>query len=189
MEQDDRNLLRRTHKGHEASARLLWQRHAGWMSSYAGALVGMSGPVRPEDVVQGVFLHILELDRATVRGVREVRPWLACLVRRQALNELRTARRRDKRERARLRSPERDPPEHDDEVQAAVARLSRRHREILHLRLALGLTVDQAAETLGVPRGTIASRQHAAVTALRSILAFPDPSTPPDRGGAVHVSA
>lgn len=188
MDQDDRNLLRRTHKGHEASARLLWQRHAGWMSSYAGMLIGVSGPVRPEDVVQGVFLHLLELDRATVRGVREVRPWLACLVRRQALNELRTTRRRDKRERARARPPERDPPEHD-ELRAAMARLSRRHREVLHLRLALGLTIEQTAETLGLPRGTVASRQHAAVAALRSILTVADTTIHPDCGGAVHASA
>ena len=188
MEPDDRNLLRRTHKGHEASARLLWRRHAGWMSSYAGTLVGASGPVRPEDIVQSVFLHILELDRATIRGVREVRPWLACLVRRRALNDLRAARRRNGRERTTVRDAEPDIPEHD-ELRAAFASLSRRHREILHLRLALGLTVDQAAETLGVPRGTVASRQHAAVRALRSILAPADPSGPPASGGPVHASA
>ncbi len=169
MEPDDRNLLRLTWKGHEPSARLMWRRHAGWMVSYAGAIVGRHGPVRPEDIVQSVFLHLLSLDRTTIRAVREVRPWLACLVRHQAVNDLRSERRRTNRERSACHPTPPSTATHD-EMLAALARLPRRHREVLHLRVAVGLTVDQTAEALGVPRGTIASRQHAATHALRTML-------------------
>ncbi len=170
MNSDDRTLLRKTHAGHEPSARELWRRHAGWMLAFARAVVGPRG-VSPDDVVQEVFCRLLGLDRRAIREVREVRPWLAQLTRREALNQLRAARRAAHREaRARLPEPPLAPLHEPRDLAAAVARLPRGQREVVHLRHIVGLSTDQTAEALGVPRGTVASRSHAAMRALRALL-------------------
>lgn len=176
MPPDDRTLLRKTHAGHEPSARELWRRHAGWMLAYARAVVGPRG-VSPDDVVQAVFCRLLGLDRRAIREVREVRPWLAQLTRREAINQLRAARRAAHREaRARLPEPPMPPLHEPRDLAAAVARLPRGQREVVHLRHIVGLSTDQTAAALGVPRGTVASRSHAAMRALRALL---DPLAPP----------
>ena len=187
MTPDDRTLLRKTHAGHEPSARELWHRHAGWMLAYARAVVGRRG-ISPDDVVQAVFCRLLGLDRRAIRSVREVRPWLAQLTRREALNQLRAARRAAHRE-ARAPRPEPPPtPLHEPaDLAAAVARLPRGQREVVHLRHIVGLSTDQTAEALGLPRGTVASRSHAARRALQALL---DPTPPaPTLGDPCHVLA
>lgn len=183
MPADDQTLLRRTHAGHEPSARELWSRHAGWMAAFARSVLGRRGGSLADDVVQSVFCRVLSLDRRTVRRVREVRPWLARAVRHEALNQLRTlkrAARRDAATVARTIVPEAKTGRHPD-LASALARLPRRQREVAYLRHVAGLTVDQTAAALGVPRGTIASRNHAAMQRLRDILnpSAPHPDTPP----------
>lgn len=49
----------------------------------------------------------------------------------------------------------------------AVDRLRDEHREIVHLRFAADLSYDQIAQVLGVPVGTIRSRLHRALKAIR----------------------
>ena len=49
-------------------------------------------------------------------------------------------------------------------------RLSIEHRSIVVLHFYLGLTVDQAATTIGIPVGTAKSRLHYATEALRAAL-------------------
>lgn len=190
MTPDDRTLLRKTHAGHEPSARDLWRRHAGWMLAYARTLLGARPGVGADDVVQAVFCRLLALDRTTIRGVGEVRPWLAQFVRHEAFNQIRTARRAAERE-SRTQSPSqaRAPAPEAPDLAAAMASLPRRLREVAHLRHVSGLTTDQTALALGVPRGTVASRCHAAVRALRDMLdTVPNPATTP-AGEPCHVLA
>ncbi|MBK7406304.1 MAG: sigma-70 family RNA polymerase sigma factor [Phycisphaerales bacterium] len=191
MPADDRTLLRKTHGGHEPSARELWQRHAGWMLAYAGSLLPRGSGA--EDVVQNAFCRLLELDRRTVRQVREVRPWLAQLVRRLALNQLRSARRAGERDRRALPpSPILTGPHAHPELGAALTALPRRLREVVHLRHVAGLTTDQTALALGIPRGTVASRHHAAMESLRALLEPAQSGTITTgipTGGSVHAHA
>ncbi len=100
MHPDDRTLLRKTHAGHEPSARELWRRHAGWMLAFARTISGDRRGVSADDIVQSVFCRLLGLDRSAVRAVRDVRPYLAQATRREALNQLRAARRAAARGRA-----------------------------------------------------------------------------------------
>ncbi len=169
MVADDLTLLRRTHAGHEPSARELWRRHAGWMLLFARGILGRRHGSGAEDVVQAVFCRMLGLDRRSIRAVREVRPWLAQLVRRQALNQMRTAARAARREAARP-APSAPSPTSGADVASAMASLPRRLREVLYLRHVAGLSTDQTALALDVPRGTVASRHHAAVMALRAAV-------------------
>jgi RNA polymerase sigma-70 factor (ECF subfamily) len=57
-----------------------------------------------------------------------------------------------------------------DEVQRAFRRLSIEHRTIVVLHHYLGLSVPEAAASLGIPPGTAKSRLHYAMDALRAIL-------------------
>ncbi|MFC9787555.1 sigma factor-like helix-turn-helix DNA-binding protein [Rhodococcus sp. NPDC127528] len=56
---------------------------------------------------------------------------------------------------------------------AVLDGVSRRGREVLTLRLAVGLSVEQTAVALGIAPGRVRVEQHRALTALR---------TPPDLG-------
>lgn len=189
MHADDRTLLRRTHSGHEPSARELWRRHAGWMLAFARSIVGERRGVSADDVVQAVFCRLLELDRATVRGVRDVRPYLAQLTRREALNQLRTARRAARREALAGGEAVGAAAVDHAELALALARLPRRLREVVHLHHITGLSTDQTALALGVPRGTVASRSHAAVRALRELLGAGPSSVSSESGEVCHVLA
>lgn len=57
------------------------------------------------------------------------------------------------------------------DVQAALHKLSDEHRHILILREFDGLSYEQIAEVLDVPRGTVDSRLHRARQAMRELLA------------------
>lgn len=188
MAPDDRQLLRRTHAGHEPSARELWRRHAGWMLPFARGVLGRRHGAAAEDIVQTVFCRLLQLDRRTIRGVREVRPWLARLVRTQALNHLRSAGRAARREGLAAPPAAREPQLHPD-LAGAMDRLPRRYREVLHLRHVAGLTTDQVALALDIPRGTVASRHHAAILALRALLDTPPPPASDLTGEPSHAHA
>ncbi len=197
MPTDDQRLLHRTHAGHEPSARELWSRHAGWMAAYAGSVLGSRNGSMADDVVQSVFCRALALDRRTVRLVQDVRPWLARAIRHEALNHLRTVRRAAQRElqAARRNTPVDTTPDPNSDVAAALASLPRRQREVAYLRHVVGLTVDQTALALGLPRGTVASRTRAAIQSLRNKLesaapATPTyPTTPADRDATRHDPA
>jgi RNA polymerase sigma-70 factor, ECF subfamily len=57
-----------------------------------------------------------------------------------------------------------------DELARVFDRLSIEHRTIVVLHHYLGLTVDEAATTIGIPVGTAKSRLHYATEALRAAL-------------------
>jgi len=57
-----------------------------------------------------------------------------------------------------------------DELARVFDRLSIEHRTIIVLHHYLGLTVDEAATTIGIPVGTAKSRLHYATEALRAAL-------------------
>jgi RNA polymerase sigma-70 factor, ECF subfamily len=57
-----------------------------------------------------------------------------------------------------------------DQLERGFRRLSVDHRAVVVLHHYLDLTLDQVADTLGVPVGTVRSRLHYAMRALRSAL-------------------
>lgn len=73
--------------------------------------------------------------------------------------------------------------EEEQQLHAALARLSHEHREALVLKDIDGLKYEEMAEILGVPVGTVRSRLHRARTELRDLLEANDPPTPRPAGG------
>ena len=59
------------------------------------------------------------------------------------------------------------PTDHAGDLDAALANLSDDHREVLLLRFVDGLQLAEIAEATGVPLGTVKSRLHHALEALR----------------------
>jgi len=59
-------------------------------------------------------------------------------------------------------------PCNGEDLRDALRRLDRRQRLVVVLHFYLDLTLEQVAETLGVPVGTAKSRLHRAMTALRA---------------------
>jgi RNA polymerase sigma-70 factor (ECF subfamily) len=62
------------------------------------------------------------------------------------------------------------PLEDVEAVHAALPKLSHEHREVLTLFFLQDLTLDQIAQVLGAPRGTVKSRLHYAKHAMRKIM-------------------
>ena len=57
-----------------------------------------------------------------------------------------------------------------DELDRGFRRLTREHRAVVVLHHYLGLPLDEVARTLGIPAGTVRSRLHHAMRALRAAL-------------------
>jgi RNA polymerase sigma-70 factor, ECF subfamily len=57
-----------------------------------------------------------------------------------------------------------------DEIARVFDRLSLEHRTVIVLHHYLGMTVDEAATTIGIPVGTAKSRLHYATEAMRAAL-------------------
>jgi RNA polymerase sigma-70 factor (ECF subfamily) len=129
-----------------------------------------------DDVLQQAYLKAF-LQRSTFRGDSSVATWLHRIVYTTALDHLRTADRRDRRDRLQLRSAGTDlvRDTSDDVVdrmalEAALDELPVDQRAVLVLVDAQGMSYDDAAAVLDVAPGTIASRLSRARSAVRARL-------------------
>jgi RNA polymerase sigma-70 factor (ECF subfamily) len=57
-----------------------------------------------------------------------------------------------------------------DQLERGFRRLSMDHRVVVALYYYLDMPADEIARTLGVPAGTVRSRLHHAIRALRAVL-------------------
>lgn len=170
MPLDDRQLLLRTHRGDSTAAAALWSKHAGVLRAYARTVLGHRAATDAEDdAVQAAFCRVLDTPEGTLAAVLDVRAWLLTLTRNAALMHLRSARReRGRRERAAATRASRAATHTG--LQAAVDALPRRLREVMVLRHIAGLSFDQLAASLGVPRSTASSRYERALRTLRDAV-------------------
>lgn len=113
-------------------------------------------------------------------------PWLYQIVRNTCLSHLKKKRRHGEVSLDSLVESGYEPtdggtgPLHSAEVQElrrsiaeALGRLSPEHREIIVLRHLQELSYTEIAECLGIPKGTVMSRLHAARQNLRAVLQTP----------------
>lgn len=150
--------------------RALHDEHAGVLWAYVVNLTnGDRG--RAQDVVQETLLRawrnpsVLEQSNGSARG------WLFTVARRIVIDEWRST--RNKPELVTDTVPDRGAPDLTDRIAdrqlvvAAMRTLSPEHREVIAECYFRGSTVTQAAATLGIPPGTVKSRSHYALRALR----------------------
>ena len=130
---------------------------------------------RAEDVVQETLLRAWRHREILDNPPPAVRGWLFTVARNIVIDEWRSRR-------ARSETPVADVPEDADEddstdqlllswvVAEAITRLSEEHRAVLLECYYRGRPVSEAAKRLGVPEGTVKSRTHYALRALRLAL-------------------
>jgi RNA polymerase sigma-70 factor, ECF subfamily len=161
----------------ESPAVLMRQLHDEHAAALWGFCMNLTGQdrARSEDIVQETLIRAWrnypKLDAA--RG--SVRPWLFTVARNIVIDEWRT-----KRSRSEVSVAE--PPELPDAsdqtdqlllswvVAEAVTTLSADHRAVLFQCYYRGFSVADAATHLGIPMGTVKSRTHYALRALRLAL-------------------
>ena len=160
---DDAALLRALHDEHGPA---LW--------SFVVQLT-RGDRVRAQDVVQETLLRAWRNPRILAQADGSVRGWLFTVARRIVIDEWRAARSRP--EQLADVVPERPVPDPTANVAEralmldALRRLSREHREVLYECYYRGSSVAQASVALGVPAGTVKSRTHYALRALKLALA------------------
>ncbi|MBB5959275.1 RNA polymerase sigma-70 factor (ECF subfamily) [Saccharothrix tamanrassetensis] len=154
----------------EALIRSLYEEHGRALLAYATRLTGDRAAA--EDVVQETLVRAWRHPDALVNGRGSVRGWLLTVTRNIVTDRIRA---RAARPREVAETPATPPVERDHAdsvvnsvvVLEALDRLSSDHRDVLVEIYFRGRTVTEAAQALGVPPGTVKSRSHYALRALR----------------------
>lgn len=129
---------------------------------------------RAEDAVQGALIAMWR-DLPSLRDVARFEAWTYRLVANASFQELR----RRRQSRVIPISPEvvavggRDVAADAalrDQLDRCLAALTPDHRAVVVLRHLAALSIDEIAEVLAIPRGTVASRLHHASRALRAAI-------------------
>lgn len=152
------------------------------MHRFAARLLGDAAAA--EDVVQEALIrlwrkpHVLDEDRGSLRG------WLLTVVRNLVVDRARGRRSRPP-EVGDLVGREPAQPDHADAVVAsiivhrALGALSAEHRTVLEQVFLADNDLDSVARALDVPKGTVKSRSHYALRAMRGMLDHDRPSRTP----------
>lgn len=164
----------------QAALAELVMRHHAPLLGYLYRLVGGDRPLA-EDLVQETLLHVLR--QRTYQSGRPFKPWLYRIATNLAHDYFKSAavRQRERGENEaqsllalydRAPGPEERAlaSERGDEVRAALARLGEEYRIVLLLRFYQGFSLQEIAETLHIPLGTVKSRLSVGVHRLRAML-------------------
>jgi RNA polymerase sigma-70 factor (ECF subfamily) len=124
------------------------------------------------DALQEVFAYLLKQFPPPGAGV-ELRARLTTYLYPIAKNATLTLLRKARRERGAGVEPDEltaldDPAAGEDDLDRLLRGLSPERREILGLRFVDGMALNEIAETLGIPAGTVKSRLHHAIRELRN---------------------
>ncbi|MFB7123151.1 sigma-70 family RNA polymerase sigma factor [Kitasatospora xanthocidica] len=145
---------------------------------------------KAEDILQETLLRAWQHPEALAAGAEAARPWLFTVARRIAIDHYRMAAARAKEV---IGETVEDRPVADDpyeqvvvarDLALALRRVQKHHREVLvelHLK---DRSVLEASARLGVPPGTVKSRNFYAIRALRPVLATEHGYAPTVRGAA-----
>lgn len=161
MPADQAQLLRSLHDAHAAE---LWR--------YVTRLT--NDRAQAEDVVQEALFRAWQRPQVLARPDPAVRAWLFTVARNLVLDDWRSARKRHEFGTAEL--PERARTDDTDRIldswliAEALSALSPEHREVVLLGYYRAATTREIAVELGIPEGTVKSRMHYALRALRLAL-------------------
>lgn len=152
--------------------RVLYAEHAAAIWRYAVRLTGDTA--RAEDVVQETLLRAWQHPEVTEDADRSARAWLFTVARNLIIDERRSARFRNESGTADMENTADRPG--PDEVESALNRmligeaigvLSEEHRAVIRRAYYQGWTTAQIAADLNIAEGTVKSRLHYGVRALR----------------------
>jgi RNA polymerase sigma-70 factor (ECF subfamily) len=180
LERSDEQLMDAVLAGDQVALAALVTRHHAPLLGYLYRLVGGDRPLA-EDIVQDTLLRVLR--QRTYQAGRPVKPWLYAIATNLARDYFKAAAVRQcvrtGREEHELLRPDDFAPgteegalaaEQGGEVRAALARLGEDYRVVVVLRFYQGLSLQEIAETLHIPLGTVKSRLSVGVHRLRRLL-------------------
>ncbi len=156
--------------GEAALMRELHDEHAAALWGYCLRLTG-GDRARSEDVVQETLLRAWRNPRVLDQSAGSARGWLFTVARHLVIDDWRT--RRSQLEVLTSEPPEGATGDRTDEllqswvVADALSRLSLDHRAVIVECYYRGRSVAEAARALDIPAGTVKSRTHYALRALR----------------------
>ncbi len=158
----------------EELMRALYEEHAGPLLAFVLRLVA-GDRHRAEDVVQETLLRAWRNAGQLQRATGSVRPWLVTVARRIVIDSHRSRQARPQEVDA---APLESMPAADEidralrlmTITEALGDLSAAHREALIETYFKGRTVNEAAEVLRVPAGTVRSRVFYALRSLKLSL-------------------
>lgn len=157
---------------HTALLRALHDEHAAALWRYVLHLTG--DDELSHDVVQEALLRMWKNPNILEQGVSAARAWLYKVARNVVIDEKRSARARREVRSAEIPERERsDPTESALDswlVADALVQLTPDHRTVIIRAYYMGQSVAELAEELDVPQGTVRSRLHYGLRALRLAL-------------------
>lgn len=161
-------FLRRLRRHEQSAFHELVDRYSRQLFGVAYSMVGNAADA--EDVVQETFTAAFA-GIGRFRGEASVRTWLMQILVRQCARVQRSRGRRmtigiDKAEQL-VEEPSAAAESRMD-VTEVLQKLSSEHREVIVLRELQGMSYDEMAETLKIPRGTVESRLHRARQELKA---------------------
>jgi RNA polymerase sigma-70 factor (ECF subfamily) len=167
---DDTELLEQIRRGDQAAFRALLERHARYLFGVAHSLTA-GNATDAEDLVQETLLGALS---GHFRGESSVRTWLVRILVNRAAMLRRSRSRRPETPNERLNQAASPASagttgavEARLDLTTMLAALTPEHRQVIVLRELEGLSYEQIAAALHVPRGTVESRLHRAREELR----------------------
>jgi RNA polymerase sigma-70 factor, ECF subfamily len=177
-QESDQSLMSRICDGDREGYRLLLGRYWVLLVSYATGIVGTQDAA--EDVVQEAFIRVW-IRRGDWTPSGAVGAYLYRITRNLALNALRDSasdlRRRSRGGKQFSMSTTPNDPEQDLsaralrlEIEAAIAVLPERRREVFMLSRFHGLSYREIGETMGIAAQTVANQMGAALAELREKL-------------------
>ncbi len=166
----DEQLIANANQGQQTAFEALYQRYRVWVFTLALRFCGSEADAG--DILQDTFLYFFnKFPGFTLRA--QLKTFFYPVIKHKALDCLRRQRRHVPLENhadnlyqefsyARLNG--------DRHLLDLVAELPQKQREVVLLRFADNLDLNEIALTLNIPRGTVKSRLHHALTALRQKL-------------------
>jgi RNA polymerase sigma-70 factor (ECF subfamily) len=173
LDATDLDLLAEARAGNASAFEKLIDRHADALFGLAVSMV--KNRADAEELVQETFAAAFT-NLEKFQGRAAVKTWICSILVNRAISLRR-------RERIRQMQPLNDDNrgfagrqsgdhamDAKMDVHAVLQRLSEEHRQVIVLRELHGLSYEEIAETVGIPRGTVESRLHRARNELREML-------------------
>lgn len=187
VEMDDLTLVRRSTEGDQQAFRMLVERYQRRV--YAVALGMVKDPEEAKDLAQDAFIKV-HRHLGSFKGDSSFYTWLYRITRNLAIDRLRSRRGESVEFDEKVANEaeeqgdtgflstrlESDPQkgvlrrELAEKMAEALQQLSANHREILVLREVEGLSYEELAQVLEIPKGTVMSRLFHARARMQKIL-------------------
>ena len=177
----DEQVMAAVTAGDQDALAALVARHHGSLLGYLYRLTGGDRPLA-EDLVQETFLRVLQ--PCIYQAGRPFKSWFYAIATNLVRDHFKSAAVRQRWQQADHEEtllhlydctpgPEERAlaAEQGGEVAAALAQLGEEHRIVLLLRFYQGLSLNEIAETLQIPLGTVKSRLSVGTHRLRAVLA------------------